>query len=201
MGGNRSKDRKAPTGKALKAALKAVMGFLDASGRPSAVIGGMAVIAHGHPRFTADIDATVGAAPSDLSELMALARRFSLLPRAADAESFARQNLVLLLQHVPSKIPVDLSLAMQPFEIEAAERSVVKEIEGQPVRVPDVSSMLVYKVLAGRPKDLEDADALLETKSSVDVARIESHLADFDSLLDTDRLSDFRALLARRRRR
>jgi hypothetical protein len=46
-------------GKPLDEALQALVAGLEASGRPSMIIGGIAVIARGVTRLTRDIDATV----------------------------------------------------------------------------------------------------------------------------------------------
>ena len=75
------------------------------------VIGGVAVIAHGYARSTVDIDAGVVAGPEAIGSLLETARKYGLLPRFAWAEDFARENLVLLLEHASTHTPVDVSLA------------------------------------------------------------------------------------------
>ena len=177
-------------------ALAAVARFLDASGRPTAIIGGVAVIAHGFARFTADIDACVVADPAEVGDLVQIARRFGLRPRIKDAQAFARANLVLLLEHAPTKTPVDLSLALQPFELEATEAAEVVVFAGVRIRVPSLTALLVYKMLAARPQDLNDVVALLGTRSRFERERVEALLAEFDALLDTNRLGEFRRLVS-----
>ena len=171
------------------------MRFLEASGKPSAIIGGIAVIAHGFARSTADIDATLAAEPSQVASLLRVARRYSLRPRIPDAEAFARENLVLLLEHAQTRTPIDVSLALQPFEVEAARSAETVDFGGVPIRVPTLTALLVYKVLAARPQDLKDAAALVATKRPFDRERVETLLAEFDAILDTDRLGEFQRLL------
>lgn len=177
-------------------ALAAVAAFLDASGRPTAIIGGVAVIAHGFARFTADIDACVVADPAEVGDLVRIARRSDLRPRIKDAPAFARANLVLLLEHAPTKTPVDLSLALQPFELQAAETAEVVDFAGVKIRVPNLTALLVYKMLAARPQDLADVAALLAMRSPFERGRVEALLAEFDALLDTNRLGEFRRLVS-----
>lgn len=172
------------------------MKFLDSSRKPSAIIGGIAVIAHGFARSTVDIDASLAAEPDQVTDLLGIASRSSLRPRIPDAEAFARENLVLLLEHAPTKTPIDISLALQPFEIEAARSAEVVDFAGVPIRVPSLTALLVYKMLAARPQDLQDAAALIAAKRPFDREQVEALLAEFDSILDADRLGEFRRLLS-----
>jgi hypothetical protein len=170
--------------------------FLDSSRKPSAIIGGVAVIAHGFARLTVDIDASLAAEPNQIVHLLRMASRFSLRPRIPDAEAFARENLVVLLEHAPTKTPIDVSLALQPFEIEAARSAEVVNFAGVSIRVPSLTALLVYKMLAARPQDLQDAAALIAAKRPFDRERVEELLAEFDSILDSDRLGEFKRLLS-----
>lgn len=76
-----------------------------------AIIGGIAVNANGVARTTADIDATTPGADLDVAELHSALRKEGFRPRISDAVRFARQNQVLLLEHVETGIELDLSLA------------------------------------------------------------------------------------------
>ena len=95
--------------RALLDALAAVEAALSDLGAPYMIIGGIAVIARGAPRFTDDIDATVWAAGLDLSRLLSAMAQQSVVPRIDDVEELARESQVVLLRHAPSETPVDLS--------------------------------------------------------------------------------------------
>lgn len=174
------------------------MKYLDRLECPNSIIGGVAVIAHGFARATADIDAAVVATPDDVDKLLRSATRAGLEPRVDDAAAFARENLVLLLRHGATGVPVDVSLALQDFEREAALHAEVRMMAGTRVRVAPLTAMLVYKMVAGRPKDREDVAALLATHASFDREVVDRTLAQFDELLDTDRATEFRLLCAGR---
>lgn len=109
--------------------------------------------------------------------------------------AFAAENLVLLLRHASTGIPVDISLALQTFEAEAAAQAEPRTLGKVGVRVVPLTALLIYKMVAGRPKDLEDVRALLATGEEFDAAAVVSTLEEFDALLDTNRASDFRRLL------
>jgi hypothetical protein len=83
-------------GAQLAAAASALVSGLDAFGQPSMVIGGIAAIAHGVPRLTRDIDATVKGEGTELDDLCATLKKYDIEPRIADAIEFARRHQVLL---------------------------------------------------------------------------------------------------------
>lgn len=189
----RARHRASPQERAL-ADVTAVLGALDA---PSAVIGGIAVIAWGFARFTGDIDCAIAASREEARALMTAFERQGFSARTDDAVAFAEENLVLLLRHVETQVDVDVSLAQLAFEGAALARAVERPFGVVQVRVPQVTDLLVYKLVAGRPKDLQDAEELL-ARHEVDEARIEQLLREFDELLNTDRVADWRRLLEAR---
>ena len=180
-------------------ALGAVAGLLADLAVPSMIIGGVAVIAHGVPRSTVDIDATVLGRDVAPETLLAAAGRRDLRPRIEDAARFARAHHVLLLRHDPSGIPVDVSLAWLPFEEAALEASVAVDIMGVSVRVARPEDLIVYKLVAARPRDLDDAEALLVAHGvDVDVARVRRVVREFAEVLeDPGRADALEAMLAR----
>ena len=74
------------------------------------------VIVRGHGRHTRDVDATVWGPALVFSNFLDLLAQNNIVPRIANAKQFAEQNQVLLLHHIPSKTPVDISIAWLPFE-------------------------------------------------------------------------------------
>ncbi len=179
-------------------ALAAVGAWLESLDRPAAVIGGVAVIAHGFARLTADVDAAVVTSPGGAAELVKSARRFGLVPRVDEAVAFAAENLVLLLEHAETHVPVDVSLAQQAFERTAAEEAELRTVGDVRLPVVPLTALLIYKMVAGRPKDLEDVRALLATGEAWDEASVVAALEEFDAILDTDRASELRRLRAGR---
>lgn len=171
---------------------------LDRSAAPSMLIGGVAVIAHGVPRTTLDVDATIEASGLDLQLLLSGLSAVGIEPRIDEAVAFARTSQVLLLRHQPSRTPIDLSLAWLPFETEALRRSILITMGRSKVRVPHVEDLLLYKLVASRPKDLEDAQHLLSIhRTDVDIFQVRARLVEFCEVLeDTERLKHLDALLA-----
>jgi uncharacterized nucleotidyltransferase DUF6036 len=161
-------------------ALAALRQGLDDIGTPSMIIGGVAVIALGIPRLTVDIDATLAAA-----RLVDSLARQGITPRIPDAVTFARQRHVFLGVHEPSGTPVDVSLAWLPFEEEALRNAQACDYAGVHIRIPRPEDLLIYKLIAARPRDLEDAEGLLVLYgNAMDLGRVRTVLKEFAALID-----------------
>jgi len=174
----------------LEAALEALRRALDETGARWMVIGGIAVIARGVHRLTTDIDATVRGDDIDVGVLLQVLSRHGIEPRIKDAEAFARTNLVLILQHTNTGVSLDVSLAWTGFEHAALAARTDRRFGRISVPMPTVEALVIYKVIAARPKDLEDAETLLLLYPAIDVAEIRRWVtalaegADLPELLD-----------------
>jgi hypothetical protein len=104
---------------------------------------------------------------------------------------------VLLVQHEPSGVPVDLSLAWLPFEEEAIRCGAEGDYAGVRIRLPRPEDLVIYKLVAARPRDLEDAERLLLLYGgSVDVPRIRRAVREFaEALEDVSRVEALERLL------
>jgi hypothetical protein len=186
----------------LEDALAALVRALRRSKASWMVIGGIAVVARGVRRFTTDIGAAVSAEDVDVARLLSLLEREDIIPRIEDAETFARANLVLLLEHQPTRVELDLSLAWSAFEqaaIAAASSCRFGRVTAPMARAED---LLVFKGIAGRPKDLEDIETLLALHPSLDAEHARARLAPLVELAEAPELLDgFDQAVARARPR
>jgi hypothetical protein len=145
----------------------------------------IAVIAHGVRRTTTDIDVAVRAEGIVLEKLVRRLARYAIRPRMEDAVSFARESQVLLLEHGATGIELDLSLAWLSFEHEALGAAVPIDFGG--VRAPAArpEDLIIYKLFAGRPQDMNDAEALLLMhRRSVDLTRVRRVLGQLGEMAD-----------------
>lgn len=170
--------------------------FLEAEGIPYAVIGGLAVQYWGESRTTRDVDIVVLVPPNEADRFLERAAdRFH--PRIADAVSFAKQNRVLLLE-ASDGTPADISLGIPGYEEEVLKRAVTGSIGGsRPFRIVSAEDLVIHKVLAGRPRDLEDAERILVRQhGNLDPAYITKWLEAFTPLVeDRDLLAEFKDVL------
>lgn len=196
LAGAGAKIRRSPS-QPFENALKAVVRLISALEQPAAIIGGIAVIAHGFARATGDIDLAVVALPDQVPQLLRAATSAGFRARIRDAASFAQKNYVLLLEHVSTGVPVDLSLALQDFERRALTKPVSRKLGAVTVPVAPLTALLIYKMVASRPKDVDDVLALLATRASFDRRAVELALAEIDALLETNRNAEFSEMLKR----
>jgi hypothetical protein len=163
-------------------------------GQRACVIGGLAVQRWGEPRFTQDADLTVLAPLGSEAELVdALLLRFQ--PRAPDAKRHALDRRVLLLR-ASNRVSLDVSLAATPFEEDVMDRaSSWRDIEGVPLVTCSAEDLVIYKLVAGRPGDIQDVIGIVGRQAQkLDAARIRHWGAQFAELKeDPDLLRPFDA--------
>ena len=170
--------------------------FLVAEGIPYAVIGGIAVQYWGESRTTRDVDIVVLVPPDKTDQFLKhAAHRFRT--RIPDAVSFAKQNRVLLLE-TSGGTPADISLGIPGYEEEALRRAVTGSIEGSPpFRVISAEDLIIHKLLAGRPRDMEDAERILVRQHQrIDLGYTVKWLKAFAPIVeDRDLIAEFEDIL------
>lgn len=165
------------------------------------LFGAQAVVAYGVPRFSADVDVTVALAPDDPQRFARDMEAGGFTLRVDDPE-FLRRTRVLPFVHAATGMPLDVVLAGSGLEEEFLGRAKRTDIGGANVPVIDVADLLIAKVLAGRPKDIEDARSLWRLHGSdIDRRRIRRVLRLLDEALgQSDLASGFEAITAKHRR-
>jgi hypothetical protein len=185
----------------LDKVLRAVAAALGRSGLRWYVFGAQAVLAYGLPRLTADLDITVAAQPGQVPNLVSSMEAAGLDLRVAGSEDFVRRTRVLPLIHRESGLPVDVVLAGPGLEEEffAASREI--DIAGVAVPVISPEDLLVTKILAGRPKDLDDVHGILRRHlATLDLDRCRRFLSLLEQALGrSDLLSELERALSRLR--
>ena len=174
----------------IEDALAALSEALSATGAPWMVIGGIAVIAHGVQRMTTDIDAVIQGDAVSARSLLAVLRRHDIVTRVADAEAFAAANLVLLVRHRPTEVDLDLSFGWTAFEHEALAARVSTRYGKVTAPMAGVEALLVFKAIAGRPRDLDDAVTLLTLHAAnVDLAQVRRQVGELAALAEAPELT------------
>jgi hypothetical protein len=158
---------------------------MRAWGDPWYVFGAQACVAYGVARLTADVDVTAAVPETDLPRFVRAMEEAGFAPRVPDPAAFAREARVLPFTHAPTGIPVDLVLLGTPLEEQILSRIRRLDLGGAAVPFIGPEDLVAVKILAGRPKDLGDAQALLTRHAgSVDVAAVRALLAAFERALD-----------------
>ena len=160
------------------------------------LIGGVAVGLVAQPRATQDIDAVVWMDLDEAPTFIDSAEAFGFEARVSDALGFLRKNRVLLLRHRESKIGIDVSFGILPFEREMLERALQVDLGGTVVAVATPEDLIILKAVAHRKRDLIDIDNLLNVHPNVDQNRLRDWIRQFAEALDSPEiLTDFERLI------
>lgn len=137
-------------------------------------------------RLTTDVGAVVRGDAIDAATLLGVLRRHDIVSRIDDALAFARRNLVLLVRHRPTGVDLDISFGWSDFEHHALEAR--SDTRYGRIRAPMAApaDLVVFKAVAGRPKDLEDVEALLLLYPKIDVAKVRRRVRELAALAEAD---------------
>lgn len=136
--------------------------FMKDLGQPAALIGGVGVIARAYVRVTKDIDLLVGCSATDVPELLEAAARNGYGWDDAEVRDFLDAGL-LRLWGPPSRrdgFPLDILLVDSAFNDDVIRRSTIVEVLGTEIRVATAEDLLLMKIEANRPIDLDDMFAI-----------------------------------------
>ncbi len=175
----------------LGALIVAVSEALGRAALPHMLIGGQAVLVHGRPRLTEDIDITLDCGPERLPDLLTVCADVPLTPLPPDPPAFARDTFVLPARHAASGVRVDFIFSTTPYEHQAIARAVPTAIASGSVPIATAEDLLLHKLFAGRPVDIEDAAAVVRRRGrELDWAYLERWAAEFAGVPGREGLAD-----------
>ena len=156
-----------------------------------ALIGGLALAAHGAARATVDLDWLAASERADEVDRIARDRGYECLHRSPNVANYASRD--------PARGRIDFLFARQAHGRAMLARATPRTILGRAIRVVDASDLIGLKVQASsndprrRHADLADIARLLDS-AEVDLARVREYFRIFD------REKELEALLAERSR-
>lgn len=140
--------------------LAALLRRLDADGVEFVVVGGIAAIAHGSPRFTFDLDIVFATNESNLRKLSDALRALNAklhgvldeVPFVPDARALRQVGL-----HCLTTDEGRLDVMVRPDGSKGYDQllagSIEAVVEGTAVRVAGIDDLIAMKKAAGRPTD------------------------------------------------
>ena len=161
--------------------LERIAQIFESAGIPYMIIGGQAVLIYGEPRLTKDIDITLGVDLTRLQDVLSSVKDMGLTP-LVDPETFTRETMVLPCSDPETEIRVDMIFSFSPFEQLAIGRARIVRIGKADVHFASLEDLLIHKLIAGRPRDLEDAKIIILKNPYSDLAYIRHWLAEFETL-------------------
>ncbi len=137
------------------------------------IVGGTAVILHGVPRTTADLDLVVDMEPANLRRLVSAMNRLGYQPHApVDASDLCdpAQRTAWIVDkgmraftfQLPGHPLADIDILIDsPLDFaELSSRAERVDAGGLMLRIASIEDLIQMKELAARDQDLADADAL-----------------------------------------
>jgi predicted nucleotidyltransferase len=165
--------------------VKAILQGLNEAGVRYLIAGGLAVVAHGYVRFTADVDLVVGLDQENLLRALRVLTDLGYRPRvpvraesfadAATRESWIRDKGMVVFSMINPQAPrtnVDLFVRI-PFDFESELQNAAWWDVAEGVKVPVVSleRLIAMKSETGRSKDRIDFEYLQKIKELRDGER------------------------------
>lgn len=125
------------------------------------VVGGYAVAAHGHPRYTGDLDLWLLVDPGNAASVVSALEDFGFSALGLTEEDFLRPAGVVQLGYPPLRIDLLTSVDGLDFS-DCWPRRVHVGVNGLDVPFIGRSDLLRNKRASGRLQDLADLEALVE---------------------------------------
>ena len=129
------------------------------------VVGGEAVIYHGYPRFTGDIDFFFSDTHENIHALFAALREFwsENIPGIQSPEELAEPGVIIQFGRPPNRIDLLNRIDAVPFQ-DAWKDKIELRITAADSEIPlfmlDLQNLLRNKRASARPKDLDDLKVL-----------------------------------------
>ena len=166
------------------------------------LFGAQAAIFHGVARLTADVDVTVLPEPHSTGRLASVMEANGFRLRVTATDDFVARTRVLPFVHSATRLPVDVVLAGPGIEEQFLDRAEFHVLEGVRVPIATVEDLVTMKILAGRPKDLDDAKGMLRARSEeIDLDHVRRMLQLLEEALSqSDLIPQLEQLIRRERR-
>jgi predicted nucleotidyltransferase len=175
--------------------LKKLASTLKDHNIPYMIIGGQAVLVYGEPRLTKDIDVTLGIGPDFWEKIKHPIEKIGLKILTENPQEFVKKTFVLPTEDPDSGFRVDFIFSITPYEALAIERAITVQIEDVEIKFTSLEDLVIHKMFAGRPRDIEDIINILEKNPYFDKKYILKWLKKFDLSLSKKFVEEFEEIL------
>ncbi len=133
--------------------------LFSARGVEFLLVGGQAVIAHGYPRLTKDLDLWVRPTAANGALVLQALSDFGMPLRDFAPDRFADPKTMLMLGQEPFRVDILTDLPGVDFDGAWSRRSSV-QLDGETIPLIARADLVINKKMVGRLQDLADAEAL-----------------------------------------
>jgi len=119
------------------------------------IVGGYALAAHGHPRYTKDLDVWVWIGPENAQRILVAIEEFGFGDLGLTAADFQEPDVMVQLGREPQRIDI-LTYASGLQFSDAYKNRVYVTIGNVDVPFISIDDLRTNKMATGRPRDLAD---------------------------------------------
>jgi len=123
------------------------------------VVGGIAVIFHGHPRLTLDMDLWIERSEENGGKIIAVLKAFGFSKPNVKPEDFAKERQILRMGFKPTVIELFNTIPGVDFA-DCYKRCVMVKMGRMQVPFISLDDLIANKRASGRLKDLQDIEEL-----------------------------------------
>lgn len=133
--------------------------LLNSNGVEYLVVGGYALAAYGHPRYTGDLDFWVAANEANADKVLAALVQFGFGDLGISKQDLARPGQVIQLGYPPGRIDLLTSIDGVNFA-DCYPRRMTAIVDGIALDFISIEDFKTNKRAVGRHRDLADLEAL-----------------------------------------
>jgi hypothetical protein len=159
------------------------------------IIGGQAVLIYGEPRMTRDIDITLGVGIDELNKIKQVITKIGLTIRVKNYKKFAEQTMVIPAMDKKSGILVDFVFSFTGYERQSIKKAKSIKIGKTMVKFASLEDVIIHKVIAGRPRDIEDIRIIILKNPKYNKKYINLWLKRFDKTLSKNLRDTFKTII------
>lgn len=134
---------------------------LNARSADYLIVGGYALAAHGHPRYTGDLDFWIGASEKNAERVMLALADFGFGGLGITQDDLARPDSVIQLGYPPNRIDILTSIDGVSFDT-CFSRPLQVVVDGLTLNFISLDDLKINKRASGRARDRADLEDLGE---------------------------------------
>lgn len=150
-------------GRTLNEDFKEFVALLNSNRLEHVIVGGYALAAYGHPRYTGDLDFWIGTNPVNAKQILNALDQFGFGALGIGLEDLTTPDRAVQLGFPPRRIDLLTSIDGVAFAPAFARRVAVNvdvDVDGQSLSFISLDDFKTKKRTTGRHKDWADLDAL-----------------------------------------
>lgn len=119
---------------------------------------GQAVRLYGRPRLTDVVDLSIGLSSDGFEQVAKCAERLGLqlIDVGKPASEFVKDSFLFPCHDPGSGLDVEFQFAFFEIQKIAVARAISVEVDGYPIRFARLEDLIVMKIVADRPQDIDD---------------------------------------------